>query len=101
MFSRPVGKRKRTTESSPYYSSITVNKTSAIAENKEKDPNNLVSLLAGFEKDINQQEDECTDFDSINKTETSMDDDTKVYSCDDPPMSVPDIVMEQQHLALF
>ena len=30
-----------------------------------------------------------------------MDDDTKVYSCDDPPMSVPDIVMEQQHLALF
>ena len=34
MFSPPVGKRKRTTESSPYYSSTTVNKTSMIAENK-------------------------------------------------------------------
>ena len=37
MFSPPVGKRKRTTGSSPYYSSTTVNKTSMIAENKEED----------------------------------------------------------------
>ena len=28
-----------------------------------------------------------------------MDDNTKVYSCDDPPIPVPDIVMEQQRLA--
>ena len=53
MFSPPVGKRKRTTESSLDDSS-TVNKTSTIAGNKEEDPNNLVSLLASFEKDINQ-----------------------------------------------
>ena len=59
-----------------------MNKTSTIAENKEEDPNNLVSLLAGFEKDINQQAHECPDFDSINKTETSMDDNTKVPSLD-------------------
>ena len=52
MFS-PVGKRKGTTESSPDDSS-TVNKTSTMAGNKEEDPDNLVSLLAGFEKDINQ-----------------------------------------------
>ena len=37
MFSPPVGERKRTTGSSPYYSSTTVNKTSMIAENKEED----------------------------------------------------------------
>ena len=37
MFSPPVAKRKRTTGSSPYYSSTTVNKTSMIAENKEED----------------------------------------------------------------
>ena len=61
MFSPPVGKRKRTTESSPDDSS-TVNKTSTMAENKEEDPNNLISLLAGFEKGINQQLDESTDF---------------------------------------
>ena len=39
-----------------------------MARNKEEDPNNLVSLLAGLEKDINQQVDKCPDFDSINKT---------------------------------
>ena len=33
-----------------------------MAGNKEKDPNNLVSLLTGFEKDINEQVDESTDF---------------------------------------
>ena len=98
MFSPPVGKRKRTTESSLNYSS-TVNKTSMMAGNKEEDPNNLVSLLVGFEKDINQQVDECTDFDSINKTEMSMDDNTKEYSCDDLPIPITDIVMEQQRLA--
>ena len=52
MFS-PVGKRKGTTESSPDDSS-SVNKTCTMAGNKEEDPDNLVSLLAGFEKDINQ-----------------------------------------------
>ena len=71
-----------------------MNKTSTIAENKEEDPNNLVSLLTGFEKDINQQMGEFTDFDSINKTETSMDDNTKVCSCDDPPIPVGDIVWD-------
>ena len=77
MFSPPVGERKRTTESSPDDSS-TVNKTSTIAGTKEEDPNNLVSLLASFEKDINQQVDESTDFDSINKAEMNMDDNSKV-----------------------
>ena len=43
--------------------------------------------------------DESTDFDSINKAEMSMDDNSKVYSCDDPPIPIPDIVMEQQCLA--
>ena len=56
-------------------------------------------MLAGFEKDINQQVDESTDCDSINKAEMSMDDNSKVYSCDDPPIPIPDIVMEQQCLA--
>ena len=68
MFSPPVGKRKVTTESSPDYSSDMEKKTSTMARNKEEDPNNLVSLLAGLEKDINQQVDKCPDFDSINKT---------------------------------
>ena len=76
MFS-PVRKRKGTTESSPDDSS-TVNKTCTMAGNKEEDPDNLVSLLAGFEKDINQQVDESTDFDSINKAEMNMDDNSKV-----------------------
>ena len=43
-----------------------------MAGNKEEDPNSLVSLLASFEKDINQQVDEPTDFDSITKVEMSM-----------------------------
>ena len=90
MFSPPVGKRKRTTGSIPYYISTTVNKTSMIGENKEQDQNNLFSLLAGFKKDINQQVDECTDSDSISKTDTSMDDNTAKV-CDNPPMPVPDI----------
>ena len=98
MFSPLVGKRKRTTESSPYYSSITVNKTPMMAANTEEDPNNLVSLLAGFKKDINQQVHECTDFDSINETEMSMDDNTKINYRDNPPIPVPDIVIEQQRL---
>ena len=71
MFSPPVGKEKRTTESSSDDSS-TVNKTSTMRGNKEEDPNNLVSMLAGFEKDINQQLDESTNFDSINKAEMIM-----------------------------
>ena len=62
MFSPPVGQRKRTTESKPDNSS-TVNKTSLMAGNKEEDPDSLGSLLAVFEKDINQQVDESTDFD--------------------------------------
>ena len=70
-----------------------------MAGNKEEDPNNLVSLLTGFEKDINQQVDESADFDSMNKAETSMDDNSKVCTCDDPPIPIPDIVMEQQCLA--
>ena len=49
-----------------------MNKTSRMAGNKEEDPNSLVSLLASFEKDINQQVDEPTDFDSITKAEMSM-----------------------------
>ena len=68
MFFPPVSKRKVTTESSPDYSSDMEKKTSTMARNKEEDPNNLVSLLAGLEKDINQQVDKCPDFDSINKT---------------------------------
>ena len=75
-----------------------MNKTSTMAGNKEEDPDNLVSLLASFEKDINQQVNESTDFDSINKAEMSMDDYSKVYSCVDPPIPIPDIVMEQQCL---
>ena len=46
--------------------------------------------MAGFEKDINQQVDECTDFDSISKTDTSMDDNTAKV-CDNPPIPAPDI----------
>ena len=34
-----------------------------MAGNKEEDPDSLGSLLAVFEKDINQQVDESTDFD--------------------------------------
>ena len=75
-----------------------MNKTSTMAGNKEEDPDNLVSLLASFEKDINQQVNESADFDSINKAEMSMDDYSKVYSCVDPPIPIPDIVMEQQCL---
>ena len=86
MFSPPVGKRKRTTESSPDDRS-TVNKTSTMAGNKEEDPNNLVSLLTDFEKDINQQVEESTDFDSINKAQMGINDNSK------------DIIMEQQRLA--
>ena len=55
-------------------------KLSTMAGNKEEDPNNLVSLLTGLEKDINQQVDESTDFDSINKAEMSMDDNSKSVS---------------------
>ena len=65
-----------------------------MAGNKEEDPNNLVSLLTGLEKDINQQVDESTDFDSIKNSEMSMDDSGKVYSCNDPTIPIPDIVME-------
>ena len=74
-----------------------MNKTSIIAANKEEDPDNLVQLLADSE-DIKQQVDECTDVDSVIKAEMSVDDSCKVYSCDDPPISIPDIVMEQQHV---
>ena len=98
MFSPPVGKRKRTTESSPDDRS-TVNKTSTMAGNTEEDPNNLVSLLTDFEKDINQQVEESTDFDSINKAQMGINDNSKVYSYDDPPIPIPDIIMEQQRLA--
>ena len=55
-------------------------------------------MLADSE-DIKQQVDECTDVDSIIKAEMSVDDSSKVYSCDDPPISIPDIVMEQLHVA--
>ena len=50
MFSQPVGKRKRSTGSSSYYSSTTVNKTSMIAENKEEDQNNLFSFVGWLRK---------------------------------------------------
>ena len=38
--------------------------------------------------------DECTDFVSINKTEVSIDDNSKIYSCDDLPIYILDIAME-------
>ena len=40
-----------------------------MAGNKKEDPKTLFRLLAGFKKDINQQVDEATDFDTSNKAE--------------------------------
>ena len=53
-------------------------------------------MLAGYEKDINQQVDGSTDFDSIAKAEMSVGVNSKVYSCDDPPIPTPDIVKKKQ-----
>ena len=52
--------------------------------------------MAGYEKDINQQVDGSTDFDSITNVEMSVGVNSKVYSCDDPPIPTPDIVKKKQ-----
>ena len=77
-----------------------------MAGNKKEDPKTLFRLLAGFKKDIKQQVDEATDFYTSNKAEIErrmikikQNDNSKIYSWDDPPIPIPDFVMEQQRLA--